>query len=204
VSILNALSRNPHLDDEQIVVVWTARSVSEPAPQHDAHLTACSHCRARYDAFSGWMQGLRTDALTEADELFPAERLAAQQNQIFRRLEALERPGRVIAFPRFAQPTAVVRRGPQRWIAAGVAAGLILGLGAGQLIDFRRSMQRTDILPYRNVQPMMGQSRGGIQPISLSSEDSFLYDSDATAPRVEALQALDALTPRLRDLDPPR
>ena len=204
MSILNALSRNPHLDDEQIVVVWTARSVSEPAPQHDAHLAGCSHCRARYDAFSGWMQGLRTDALTEADEQFPPERLAAQQNQIFRRLEALERPARVIAFPRFTRPTAVARRGPQRWIAAGVAAGLIMGLGAGQLLDFRRSMGRPDILPYRNIQPILGQARGGIQPISLSSEDSFLYDSDAAAPRVEALQALDALTPRVRDLDPSR
>ncbi len=45
-----------------------------------------------------------TDAAAEVDELFPPERLAAQHAQIFRRLEAAERPARVIAFPKFAQP----------------------------------------------------------------------------------------------------
>ena len=46
----------------------------------------------------------RDDALAEADDVFPAERLAAQQAQILRRLEALERPARVIAFPKLPQP----------------------------------------------------------------------------------------------------
>jgi hypothetical protein len=207
VFILNALSTKRHLDDDALVDVWTARHSSDAAEAHsaDSHLAECGQCRARFDAFTGWMTGLRHDAVAEADEQFSAERLAAQQHQIFRRLEALERPARVIAFPRFAQPTAVVRRGPQRWIAAGLAAGLVIGLGAGELLDLKRTVRGGDLSAHRTMQPVISQTaRGGLQPISLSSDDSFLYDSDAAAPRVEALQALDALTPRVRDLDSTR
>jgi hypothetical protein len=205
VSILNALSRDRHLDDDQLVDVWTARSGGEPVHPNDAHLADCGQCRARYDAFSGWMDGVQADAVSEADDLFPPERLTAQQAQILRRLEALERPARVIAFPRFVRPTAVVRRGPQRWIAAAAAAGLIVGLGAGELLDFRRSLHGGDVTARRVSPAPHGQTARGLQPISLSSDDSFLYDdTDTAAPRVEALQALDALTPRVRDLDPSR
>ena len=87
------------------------------------HLRECGACRVRYDAFSAWLEEVRTDATNEADGYFPPERLGVQQQQIFRRLEALERPARVIAFPRQGQPTAIARRGPQRWIAAAAAAG---------------------------------------------------------------------------------
>jgi len=207
VFILNALSTKRHLDDDALVDVWTARNSSGAAETHtaDGHLAECGQCRGRYDAFVAWMAGLRHDALAAADEQFPVERLAAQHNQIFRRLEALERPARVIAFPRFSQPTAVVRRGPQRWIAAGLAAGLVIGLGAGELLDLKRTMRGGELSPHRTMQPVITQTaRGSIQPISVSSDDSFLYDSDAASPRVEALQALDALTPRVRDLDQAR
>ena len=74
-------------------------------PSHP-HLQACAACRSRFAAFATWLDGCAHDAAAEADEPFPPERLAAQQAQIFRRLEAAERPARVIAFPKFAQPLA--------------------------------------------------------------------------------------------------
>ncbi len=70
----------------------------------DPHLASCAQCRARYSAFTDWLDRIHDDAVGEADEAFPPERLAAQQAQVMRRLEALERPARVIAFPRFARP----------------------------------------------------------------------------------------------------
>jgi hypothetical protein len=171
----------------------------------EAHLRSCAECRSRYDAFAGWLDDARAEAIDEADEIFSAERLAAQQTQILRRLETLERPGRVLAFPRFRHSGTSVRRGPQRWIAAAAVAGLIVGVGAGELLDFRRSMSGVSV-GHLGSQPLpLGQSaRGTLQPVAYSSEDLFLYDdSDAasTSPSVEALQALDALTPRVRDLD---
>jgi hypothetical protein len=205
VSILDALGRQQHLDDNALADVWSTRLTGDDPHAGDAHLHACGACQARYDDLSAWLGDIREDAIDEADELVPPDRLAAQQAQIFRRLEALERPARVIAFPRFSQPTAVVRRGPQRWIAAAAAAGLIVGLGAGELLDFRHATSPT--ADHQSAEPPVAQSaRGGIQPVSFTFDDSLLYDNEAaiTSPRVEALQALDALTPRVRDVDAER
>ena len=133
-------------------------------------------------------------AIDEADEVFPAERLGAQQAQIVRRLEALERPARVIAFPRSAHA------GHQR-SAADRSAGSprppppasSSAWAPGELLDFRRSMQRRFRRTSRQSAVPLGQSaRGTLQPVAFSSEDLFLYDdSDAasTSPSVEALQA---------------
>lgn len=214
--ILSPLPRRRHLDDDAIAALWSSRVAasevsSGPASasaDEEAHLRSCAECRARYDAFADWLDDARAEAIDEADEIFSAERLAAQQTQILRRLETLERPGRVLAFPRFRHSGTSVRRGPQRWIAAAAVAGLIVGVGAGELLDFRRSMGGASA-GHLGSQPLpLGQSaRGTLQPVAFSSEDLFLYDdSDAasTSPSVEALQALDALTPRVRDLDQAR
>lgn len=214
--ILSPLPRRRHLDDDAIAALWSSRvaatEVSSGPPSasanEEAHLRSCAECRSRYDAFAGWLDDARAEAIDEADEIFSAERLGAQQTQILRRLETLERPGRVLAFPRFRHSGTSVRRGPQRWIAAAAVAGLIVGVGAGELLDFRRSMSGA-AAGHLGSQPLpLGQSaRGTLQPVAFSSEDLFLYDdSDAasTTPSVEALQALDALTPRVRDLDQAR
>ena len=207
---LNLFNRERHLDDDVFVALWSAGPAAEgndADPQAAAHLAECAHCRARFAAFAEWLVQTREDAFAEADDAFPPERLAAQQAQILRRLEALERPARVIAFPRFTQPTSAARRGPQRWVAAAAAAGLIVGLAAGQLLDLGRAIQRTAVT--RRPAPELvqtAQARGPVQPATLTGDDAFLYDVEAaiTSPRVEALQALDALTPRVRDVDQTR
>ena len=94
----------PHLSDDAVAELWSAAAATRRARQPTRTSPTCAQCRARYAAFAGWLDGVRDDARREADEVFPAERLAAQQAQIVRRLEALERPARVIAFPRFARP----------------------------------------------------------------------------------------------------
>jgi hypothetical protein len=195
-----------------MAALWSARvaGVASRMPGEecpgDAHVEECPQCRARYEAFSDALADVRTDAIAEADDLFPPERLAVQHAQIVRRLEAIERPARVIAFPRFSQPAVTARRGPQRWIAAAAAAGLIVGLGAGELRDFRRSTYRSapaGYLPGQQLSPVTQAATGSLQPAVLTSDDAFLYQpEDASASsRVEALHALDALTPLARDSD---
>ena len=213
MSILSALRSGRHPDDRAIAELWSARSTGsgeeslwQGALPIDAHVRACGRCRGRYEALAEWLDDSRAEAIREADEVFTAERLVAQHAQILRRLEALDRPARVIAFPRFSQPTVSVRRGPQRWIAAAAAAGLIVGLGAGELRNFQRSMRRSPPAGYvsgQNRVPGSHTAPGALQPAVLTSDDALLYEAEdaSTSSRVEALHALDALTPLVRDLD---
>ena len=201
---------NPHLEDDDFADVWSARSVVG-APESDrpaeGHLRKCAECRARYVSFSSWLDGLRSEAHTEADEVFGRERLATQQLQIFRRLEALEHPARVIAFPKFARPVAVQTSGRRRWTAVAAAVGLITGIGLGQLIGFRAGRTTPDPVATQQVARAgvpTPESVRAIQPISLDDDEAFI-EPEVTSSQVrvpESLQYLNAITPGARDLEP--
>jgi hypothetical protein len=149
------------------------------------------------------METLRLDATTEADESFPPERLAIQHAQIFRRLEAAERPARVIAFPRFAQPLTSRTSHASRWIAAAAAAGLIVGVGVGQLMDLRHSLSRATVESRGTPTTMAAQRLDPrLSPVNVTRDEAFLSELDASLSRaaVPELRALDAFTPRASDL----
>ena len=195
MSILNRLRLNSHLDDAALAAIWTDRALNV-AGAHP-HLQNCAACRSRFDDFSAWLDELRLEAGAEADDAFPHERLAAQQAQIFRRLEAAERPARVIAFPKFAQPLSGRPSHASRWIAAAAAAGLIVGVGVGQLMDLRHPVlrQAAPMTQAHRVEP----SRSPVQPVATTlGDEAFLSEVDATLARqsVPELHALDAFTPR--------
>lgn len=202
MSILNRLRLTAHLDDAGLTALWTdawATGVRQP----HRHLEGCPTCRARFAELSSWLDALRLDARAEADESFSSERLAAQHAQIFRRLEAAERPARVIAFPRFAQPLTSRTSHASRWIAAAAAAGLIVGVGVGQLMDLRHSLS-TQPRTQARVAPVT-MARGPdprIQSVSVTRDEAFLSELDASLSRaaVPELRALDAFTPRAGDL----
>ncbi len=198
MSILNRLRLTAHLDDTELAALWTDAWANGVRRRH-AHLESCPTCRARFSDLSSWLETLRLDARTEADENFSPERLAAQHAQISRRLEAAERPARVIAFPRFAQPLTSRTSHASRWIAAAAAAGLIVGVGVGQLMDLRHSLSpqpttQARVAPARGLEPRM-------QPISVARDEAFLSELDATLsrPAVPELRAIDAFTPRAGD-----
>jgi hypothetical protein len=200
---------NPHLEDDDFADVWSARTavgVPESDRPAEGHLRKCAECRARYAAFVSWLDGIRVDALAETEELFGRDHLAAQQAQIFRRLESLEHPARVIAFPKFARPVAIQTSGRRRWTAAAAAVGLITGIGLGQLLEFRPGGAAPDPIGQRMARatvPAVEQSRT-IQPIPVDNDETFI-EPEVTSSQVrvpESLQYLNAITPYSRDLDP--
>jgi hypothetical protein len=201
---------NPHLDDDDCADVWSARQAlgaTESDRPAESHLRTCTDCRARYSAFTTWLDGMRTDAHSEADEFFTRERLATQQTQIFRRLESLEHPARIIAFPRFTRPVSVQPGGRRRWIAAAAAVGLITGVGLGQVFELSRHRQPEPLAQGRVVNPLNDSSPRAIQPASTANNDdeTFLYEPEVTSSQArvpDSLQYLNAITPGARDYDP--
>lgn len=201
MSILNRL--NGHLDDRALAAIWTDASIDRARPAHP-HLDTCAACRTRLSAFSGWLQALRTEANAEADEAFPAERLAVQQAQILRRIEAAGRPARVIKFPRFAQPISSTTSNARRWIASGAAAGLLVGVALGQFMDLgSSSFQRVPASTEASqTAPARPAAAAGLQnaSVALSDEELMSRIEDMATPRMpDALVAFDSITPRVRD-----
>jgi len=204
VSILDRLRLSGHLDDAALAAIWTDAAAAGGQPTHP-HLQACAGCRSRFASFASWLTDLREDAAGQVDELFPPERLAAQHAQIFRRLEAAERPARIIAFPKFAQPLTSRTSNGSRWIAAAAAAGLIVGVGVGQMMDIRRSLggPAASAGPgspaYVQLANNQRPDRPELRTISANGrEEAFLSEVDVTLsrPAVPELRALDEFTPR--------
>ena len=209
VSILNRLSAARHLDDGTLAEIWTDATTSGQTASH-VHLSECAQCRSRYAAFTGWLDRVRTDATSEADEAFSAERLAAQQSQIFRRLEALERPARVIAFPRFHRPVTSTQGNAQRWVAAAAAAGLVIGLAAGQFVDIRHRFGTT-VVQNHQVQNTNARlnAKGEGQPDGSAvaghpavSDETLFFGADLVP--ISALEPMDSITPLARDFEQPQ
>lgn len=205
VSIITRLT-DRHLDAAALAETWTNAIADGAGTPDHPHLARCAECRVRYAAFAGSMNELRTDALAEADEIFTPERLKAQQAQIFRRLEAAEQPTRIIAFPKAAGVSS--KPSPfRRWVAAAAAAGLVAGIGLGQIFHFNRADQFAPV-PQResNGAPSL-QARGGnpaIVPASYNEEVAFRELDDLAVPRYDALRAYDTFTPRAADFIQPR
>jgi hypothetical protein len=194
VSLLERLGRG-HLSDEQFARLWTS------GDRHP-HLDDCADCQARFTQFDGWLLGLGDTLRAEADEAFPAERLAVQQAQIARRLEVLERPARVIVFPKAARAVISGHSHVRRWVTVAAAASLITGFGLGQIVPLRTVIQNKQAAapsPNFNAPQTVDRAKE-LTPVVAAPIDEELLSSDAfTSPRVKNLSALDAMTPQARD-----
>ena len=202
MSILSRISRQVHLDDADLAAIWSEVDSAGDLMVRNPHLAECAQCRTRSAEFGAWMAAVRDDAVAEADAAFPADRLSMQQAQILRRLEAMERPARVIAFPRLSRTVTAAHSRPQRWLAAGVAAGLIVGIAAGQMLNLRQTFNRSET--FRPVAIHSAQTppagRSSMQPANAVSDEMLMYEASARS-HLPALEPIDALTPRVRDLD---
>lgn len=194
MSLLSRLGSG-HLGDRAFAQIWVDGGAHP-------HLAACAECRARFDQYNTWVLGLGDELRAEADRAFPADRLAAQQAQIVRRLEALERPARVIAFPRAARAVVSGHSHVRRWVTVGVAAGLIAGVGLGQMVDLRHAIEGGNRAAQLTA-TQSAQRANGLRPVTLrEGDEEFLTGGRAIEPRVQELAALDDMTPHMRDLEP--
>ena len=103
--------------------------------ERPAHLDICDICEERAEALTRWLDQVAASASVAADAAFPVERLAAQHSQILRRLEQIDEPPRVIAFPSHGsapQREVERRRIAPAWLGVAAAAGLVIGLVGGQ------------------------------------------------------------------------
>jgi hypothetical protein len=193
VSLLDRLGRG-HLSDSQFAELWTA-GAAHP------HLDACAQCRAGYEAFGAWLSGVGSELRAEADDAFPADRLALQQAQIARRLEALERPARVIPFPRAARAIISGNSHVRRWVSVAAGAALIAGFGLGQVYPIRTVLREGSVQTTAHFTAPVAASRARdlTAPPSNETDDEMLSDAFAQ-PRVSTLSALDEMTPHARDL----
>jgi hypothetical protein len=191
VSLLERFGRG-HLSDQEFARVWTT-GAGHP------HLGSCAHCRGRYSAFENWLLGIGDSLRAEADEAFPADRLALQQTQIARRLETLERPARVIVFPKAARAVISGNSHVRRWVTVAAAASLIAGFGLGQVMPLRTMLREQGaVTPSHFTAPVAASRAEELAPTSPRTDDDLLSD-DFASPRVRNLSALDDMTPHARD-----
>jgi hypothetical protein len=195
VSLLERIGRG-HLSDRRIADLWTSEA-------SDPHLAACGPCRERYAAFEHWADDIAQELRADADNTMSAERYALQQAQIARRLETLDRPPRVIAFPKAARTVMGGHTHVGRWLAAGVAAGLLAGVGLGQVVP--GLINSPGHIREQIVQPEMTSSRATgrantIKPASATFDDTQLLSDTFVDSRVKDLRPIDDMTPHIRDI----
>jgi len=191
VSLRERFAGGGHLADRHFARLW-ADGGNHP------HLASCAACRLRFAEFGAWAAAIGEEFQVEADRAFTSDRLATQQVQINRRLEAMERPGRVIVFPKSTRAVITGRSHGRRWVAAA-AAGLIAGVGLGQVLDLHRAIEREPATHFTAA--TAAERANAIRPVSTTDGDEdFLNGAEAMGPRVKELRALDDMTPHSREL----
>jgi hypothetical protein len=203
-----------HLTEERLFDVYLAERSTEPVdPPAAEHLADCEACGVRYAELVSLMDTVRREGEAEADAVFTADRLRAQQQQIARRIALVGRPARILSFPgRIVRRTITVSssRTAPRWVAAAAAAGLFVGVAVGASYQFRWGLA-----PYRGGQPFLVTgaaspraarltpvaTRGGGQS-DIAADDAFLSDLEIALdrPRTRELLAFDDFTPHVREI----
>jgi len=194
-----------HATEQQLYECYYAERTGEPLdPRVAEHLAECAACGARFAAIAQPLDGVRADGIAEADSIFTAERLRAQQLQIARRIEHAARPARVISFPGHtaARRMGVTARVAPRWIAAAAAAGLFVGVAVGASYEWEWHAQphRTLASAASRLTPIATRGTG---VVDIAADDAFLSELDAAGerPRTRELIAYDALTPHIREVN---
>lgn len=189
--IADIVFRQGHLSEEALTAIVLGG-------ERPSHLDTCEACSQQLYELSRWLTDVRADALEAADEAFPPEKLALQQSQIMRRLEQLDEPPRVIAFP--AQAVAAPRTDNSRrvapaWVGVAAAAGLVIGLVGGQL-SARLTPEETGTAT-QTEQSAPASIPAASSPTQPSNASLLDYDFDRHVP--DDLLVYDQLTPALVD-----
>lgn len=207
------MSGRGHLSPERLAALAYAPGVVDNAPgsrDHLAldHLAACDRCSGELARLSVEADAVREAACNDADAVFDVTMLDAQRTRILDRLAHLGQAARVLAFPvRSREVVLPASSASRRWVSVAAAAGLVIGLVAGQLLNLmpsNRGALRDDVIAAPLRTP--ADSGAVLLPASTASpalSDHELWDEVETAillRRAAALQAIDDLTPTAADL----
>jgi anti-sigma factor RsiW len=191
-------------DDRLIAVYFGDEEASEENRRAvRQHLHGCETCTWRYTELTAPLERLRRDAASEADEVFTSARLDAQCAKILDRLDDRTHGSRVVPFPASSARLSrtVIRRPLARWIAAAAAAGLLVGVLAGRLLEFDKIHSSPVVRTARTVvaAPHL-VSNGPAASDPAESDEAMITEIEAAArsQRIPALAALDEMTPHLR------
>ncbi len=156
-----------------------------------AHMDRCDICADRAVEIGRWMDEVQREGAEAADAVFTPERLSAQQSQILRRLEQVDNPARVIAFPAAGRSERLTgdRRVAATWVGVAAAAGLVVGLVGGQMSA--RLNQRAPLLAPAS--PSNSDATG-------SPVDARFLDESYDQISIPAFEMMDEMTPRLTHL----
>jgi pyruvate/2-oxoglutarate dehydrogenase complex dihydrolipoamide acyltransferase (E2) component len=193
VRLVDVVLRSGHLSERALVEA----AVSGDRP---AHLDRCDLCAERALELSRWLTAVREAAVEAADQAFPPERLAAQQSQIMRRLELADEPSRIIAFPGQSPLAAPAgrRRVAPAWVGLAAAAGLVIGVVAGQAtarLDVRQAPSSAASHAPVAAPATPAAQQAASDPLPAGSTIALLGTEEEFTPTV--LQSIDAATPTL-------
>jgi hypothetical protein len=157
------------------------------------HLAACPACAARLVAAEAAWAAARDEVVAEADAAFSEGRLARQHASVMRRLDPAAHPGRVLAFPGPVHVPRPRRAVATRWVAAAAVAGLLLGVSAGRVLEWRRhtAPAPTGTAAFTSAAARTAPVQDAVR------EEAFLaaVTTGPLTPSFEPLRALDAMTP---------
>ena len=164
------------------------------AVKTSAHLASCGRCRRERDRIAVMLDDARAGAADAADAAFSDADLARQRQAILQRVARSGGVARVLRFPHGADDrTPPVHHADRRWLIAAAAAGLLLGVAAGQLPHALTAPRRaaTVATVARAIAPVPSPAA------DRRADDALLSEVDAALARHTRpeLEALDALTP---------
>lgn len=177
-----------HPSDERLIEAASGAGETPAAMSTARHLRTCARCARRAADLRTFLDTLADGAGASFEEAFPPDRLRAQRARIDHRLARVvgraER-ARVLAFPFRRTPDRRRDPRPSRWAAAATAAGLALGIVAGQLLDLR----------WKPAMPNLGSSSGVVPEASAGTGANATLDMTGTIVLPPASTADAARTP---------
>ncbi len=194
-----------HLSDVTLAQRWAPADLPPDLVQH---LETCPRCSQRRDDLAGMLDDLGTGATAEAEAELTPGRLQDQRRRIMRRLATLvgsEAPAKVLRFPARIRTTPTVMS-RNRWLPAAMAAGLLVGVLAGRLleVDTADRAENVVVVAAADGDAFLAATRAnalrGAQGVQ--NDEVILTEIDAAleALSVDALSDLDALTPRIQEV----
>lgn len=172
------------------------------------HVVECGECAEVFARMTREADVLRDEARAEADAVFSDAVLDAQRARILDRIAHLGQAARILTFPMRRRCVAPPRTSStRRWVSVAAAAGLIVGLVAGQMLHLTPSPGAPETAARATAHA--GDEGRAIVPASASSAPPPMLSEDELLEQIEvavqvrsasALRALDALTPTAADV----